>query len=305
MSFLAGIAERALGRTPVVKPVAASRFTSRPPFSPEVSPEAITPHTATDAAAAPEASLHVQGPDPGRDPASSKKRVSRPGFRQDSPHDGSEAMVGTAPEVPRPEGAAPARAWLHAPGPARRRQDSTMPTPSSEPRSADTVVGGPAESLVQPRDTQAGPILASQDAGQPPAPYPPETAAPRFAPLLPSDTSRLPLLARADVTRAQRPVGSVPRPAGEGASDVQPSPDTLAGTPHAGVLLAAESVQPSGNGSLYETPAPSQTPVVRVTIGRIEVRALMHGPPSAKRASPSSPTLSLDDYLKRHNGGGR
>jgi hypothetical protein len=319
MSFLAGIAERALSLTPVVQPVVGSRFTSRPPLSPEVSPEAITRYIDTEDAAVPEASAPARGPRPARDPALSAQRVSRPGFHRDPMQGRPGTVVGTAPEVAQPEAAAPARAWLHAPGPARHRRDSTMLTPSSEPRSADMTAGGPAESLVQPRDTQAGsirtePLLsssrrvrgrASRDAGRTSASSPPETAEPGFTPLLPVDASQPPLRARVDATRAQRPAGSAPRSDGEGPSDVRPSPDTSPGTPRASALLSANSVRPPANGSLYETPAPSQTPVVRVTIGRIEVRAVMQGPPSAPRASPPLPTLSLDDYLQRHNGGGR
>jgi hypothetical protein len=319
MSFLAGIAERALGLARAVQPVVGSRFAFRPPVAPEVSPEEITPRMDAGAAVAPEAPAPVGGPRPVPDPASSEQPVSRPGSRRQPLQGRPGTVVGTVPAAPQPEGAAPARASLHAAGPVRHRQDSTILTPSSEPLLADTVARLPAESPAQPPDTHAGSVRAqplpsssrraggraSQDAGQPPTPSPPDTAEPRFMPLLPADVSRPPRLARVDATRAERRVGSAPRPDGEGASDLPPSPEPSADAPPAGALLAAAPARPPVNGLLYESPALSQPPVVRVTIGRIEVRAVMQAPPSAKRDSPPSPSLTLDDYLKRHNGGGR
>jgi hypothetical protein len=57
-------------------------------------------------------------------------------------------------------------------------------------------------------------------------------------------------------------------------------------------------------------PAPSQTTaptsVVRVSIGRIELRTAQPAPPVARqRSAPPRPTLSLDDYLKRREGDAR
>jgi hypothetical protein len=44
-------------------------------------------------------------------------------------------------------------------------------------------------------------------------------------------------------------------------------------------------------------------PVVRVTIGRIEVRATAPAPPPAPAARPAGPRLSLEEYLRRRNEG--
>jgi hypothetical protein len=45
--------------------------------------------------------------------------------------------------------------------------------------------------------------------------------------------------------------------------------------------------------------------VIRVTIGRIEVRAVPPPPQlqPVEAAAPPAPKLSLDEYLRQHNGG--
>ena len=79
--------------------------------------------------------------------------------------------------------------------------------------------------------------------------------------------------------------------------------------------IAPSMVRPQLDGYLERGPqeprvaAPeSSEPAIRVTIGRIEVRAITPPPmPPAERITPAppGPELSLDDYLKQHNGGQR
>ncbi len=79
--------------------------------------------------------------------------------------------------------------------------------------------------------------------------------------------------------------------------------------------IAPRMVRPQLDGYLERGPqeprvaAPeSSAPAIRVTIGRIEVRAITPPPmPPAQRTTPArpGPELSLDDYLKQHNGGHR
>lgn len=53
----------------------------------------------------------------------------------------------------------------------------------------------------------------------------------------------------------------------------------------------------------FSRPADKPEPTIQVTIGRIEVRAVKQT--AAKRPKPKGPApMSLDDYLKRRNGGG-
>jgi hypothetical protein len=70
------------------------------------------------------------------------------------------------------------------------------------------------------------------------------------------------------------------------------------------ITPAREAGQPPSAGSL---PGSEPTSTIKVTIGRIEVRAVT---PPARRAAPakptrSGPTLSLDDYLRQRQGGER
>jgi hypothetical protein len=47
------------------------------------------------------------------------------------------------------------------------------------------------------------------------------------------------------------------------------------------------------------------TPIIRVTIGRVEVRAIHPPAPTPKQAKPAPPKLSLEDYLHKREGGSR
>jgi hypothetical protein len=49
--------------------------------------------------------------------------------------------------------------------------------------------------------------------------------------------------------------------------------------------------------------AHSTTPTIRVTIGRIDVRAVTPPPLPALETAPLAPGMSLDDYLRRQTGG--
>ena len=70
-----------------------------------------------------------------------------------------------------------------------------------------------------------------------------------------------------------------------------------------GDAVPLESAAPNRPGTTERTPPPT----VRVTIGRIEVRAIPPVPEPAQPLPESKPlpTLSLDDYLRRHSGARR
>jgi hypothetical protein len=46
-------------------------------------------------------------------------------------------------------------------------------------------------------------------------------------------------------------------------------------------------------------------PTVRITIGRVEIKATTDSPKPEARVPASKPTLSLEDYLHEREGGGR
>lgn len=52
---------------------------------------------------------------------------------------------------------------------------------------------------------------------------------------------------------------------------------------------------------------PDAPPTIHVTIGRIDVRALISAAPQETRRPPerTRPALSLEDYLRQRNGGAR
>lgn len=58
------------------------------------------------------------------------------------------------------------------------------------------------------------------------------------------------------------------------------------------------------NSALRVEPRPAP-PVIQVTIGRVEVRAVQSAVPAPKPSKPAPPKLSLDDYLQRREGSPR
>lgn len=74
--------------------------------------------------------------------------------------------------------------------------------------------------------------------------------------------------------------------------------------------LAERQAEEKANGTLQQstkTKPGNESPTVKVHIGRIEVRAVMSStqPVSPRKRTRPVPTLSLDEYLKQHNGAQR
>jgi hypothetical protein len=57
--------------------------------------------------------------------------------------------------------------------------------------------------------------------------------------------------------------------------------------------------------SLVEKPSSTSPPIIRVTIGRVEVRAIQSSAPMPKAAKPPLPKLSLQEYLRKRERGSR
>lgn len=62
---------------------------------------------------------------------------------------------------------------------------------------------------------------------------------------------------------------------------------------------AIQAVEPE----MIESASPSSTPVIHVTIGRIEVRATAPANPPSNQTRQKSPVMSLDEYLHQRGGG--
>lgn len=64
--------------------------------------------------------------------------------------------------------------------------------------------------------------------------------------------------------------------------------------------------QPHSEGPSYGTPGKTaEPPLVQVTIGRVEVRAILEAPPQPRSVPPPSPKMSLETYLQQGKEGRR
>jgi hypothetical protein len=91
------------------------------------------------------------------------------------------------------------------------------------------------------------------------------------------------------------------------ASSLIRSKQPLPPTPVVAQPQITSSSEPPAPVSVEHVSAPDASPTIRVSIGRVEVRAIMPPAPPAPRTRPErrGPALSLDEYLKRRNGGQR
>ena len=69
-------------------------------------------------------------------------------------------------------------------------------------------------------------------------------------------------------------------------------------------IVASVGVPVSQQRATSPSPEP-QRPIIKVTIGRIDVRAIMPPPTAKPPPAPARPSLSLHDYLSRRPGGPR
>lgn len=90
-----------------------------------------------------------------------------------------------------------------------------------------------------------------------------------------------------------------------------PSEDAVAGPDRSEKRYRAQDVhavvdatdQPENSFRDKTNAAKSGLPDIHISIGRIEVRAVTAPPPPRPRRTPREPTLSLDEYLRKRNGG--
>jgi hypothetical protein len=77
--------------------------------------------------------------------------------------------------------------------------------------------------------------------------------------------------------------------------------------PHVPKSITAQAQPPlaSPDNQSVSNQSPALPPTIRITIGRIEVRAIVPPAPPAKPRTTHAPKLPLDEYLRSRNGGRR
>jgi hypothetical protein len=68
------------------------------------------------------------------------------------------------------------------------------------------------------------------------------------------------------------------------------------------VALPPAALRSEAESSTGAAAAEQSAPVINVTIGRVEVRAVQSAPPAARASAPKPKPLGLDDYLKQRGG---
>jgi hypothetical protein len=290
--FITRLAERALGVAPVVQPVVPSMFAPGPishRTGIEWDSEATTSPGDLDRPRAPS----IQETPPARDAPTGRPADAAMAQQDDQ---SSDALSSATPGSPR--GTPESR-----PGPSH---------PSESGSSERGAVTGKEDQRGSSRTTARHPQT------------PPETRPETLHRAEPGPTRRgLPLgppSAEDESDEAVFPPLGTLLDRGQGETlPPRPSPGaqaSLDASEDAPPPVAPRMVRPQLDGYLERGPleprvaAPeSSAPAIRVTIGRIEVRAITPPPPRppAQRSTPArpGPELSLDDYLKQHNGGQR
>ena len=202
---------------------------------------------------------------------------------------------------------------------------TTLPAPPSLPRTTPIVSQGTPQNVVQPEIIEplepAASPMESRGKNQPitrPEIVKPHIIDPVEAATPPEEP---PLLPRPAITASKKTTQPMIQPETinplkPAASPLLPVRDSSApepsllpnGTTTASNRTAPPVVQPEIISPLKPAtapllparpPSPNEPPAIHVTIGRVEVRAVMPHPATPKAASPAAPKLSLKEYLKQ------
>lgn len=293
--FLSRLAERALGTNVPVGPRLPSLFEpERPPFDAGTGPdgagigslEALAPASA--------------GTIPGLAETSPASRIGEP------PHDRAGSSAPSAASLILATGPG---GWASAPSAVHSTPASPLSTSESagSPGTGRAAAGQPTPGLQSSVEVPARPYGGKRDAALPypggmgterqaRGPFPGDDKA--DAPALGGGTSReieppLPALLRLREDRRSASAGPLISPPGL----------LLPGGRAAGLTQAVRPARVSRAPDRYQTgETPGPDPVVNITIGRIEVRAVpaSHGERRTEPAPRGRPgPLSLDEYLRR------
>lgn len=194
-----------------------------------------------------------------------------------------------APEPAPPVSAAP-------PAIEARRRSSAAPEPAAPSRPG----------AISPAATDEAP--PARRSFEPTVSHRPQLATAPSAPAVEVSPAPPVIPHQAEVRRD--PVTQTPGPRTDQPAEVEPAPsaDTQppAVPPTREIPVEPTPIRPMADGPARQRREAQPAPTIRVTIGRIEVRATT--PPTPKpppRPARREPTVSLDQYLEQRNGGHR
>lgn len=314
--FFSRLAERALGVAPVVAPLIAPLTAPGPALA--AAPFAGVEETLPEQ---PEEILLAPVP-PGLPVAT----VAPPPPEKSAQPGRSTLSAPVVPDLqeqppPRVEPVAPAalpshEVAEHSLGPAEvgernsGRNDRLLPEPSAPPLAAIQPQPTVSAALVTPRQ----PVDQSLERRAQPAQRKATDLTPTsVGPAAPSASKAAAPVTVSSLQPTNRPDAGRPQPLGWEATDSTPQ------GAHRSRPTVKPTVEPNVPPSPYPAPAmrpgvpmaishpapasPAPSPTVQVTIGRIEVRAILPPAPAPQpSARPATPRLSLADYLKQHAG---
>jgi hypothetical protein len=303
--YLAHLAERALGRAEPLRPRLPSRYEPRatsvpPPPDPVEQEVAQTTVAAEDDAGRPHRGLLIDG---GKRPRTDRGRAMRP-----EPLDESASEPVAARPGHKTRDAAPSDPPSRPLGPGDPDPASQAETLPREP-SADVADGGRGdpqpEVAPQPAArpaTKGGKLPPAREGppGAPPVEGGRETSkdeAPGFAGRERRTQGAPPraMPAQGDLTDADRTEvrDLQPMHGDDGGRTRRPEPSPLGEAPGTSAAQPARPTPTPGERS-----PPKGVPPVRITIGRIEVRAVTAEAPRASQPQTRPPRMSLGEYLR-------
>ncbi len=293
---LADLAERALGRAPALQPRLPSRFEPRassvaPPAG-SVEQEVAEPAVAVEEKVGPpHRGLLVDGANP---PRTDRGRLSQP-----EPLDGSASEpVAVRPPPTTQDAGSPPRPPRHV----GREPASAAEAAPREP-SADVAAGAtvePQRRAVPP--PAARPATKAQEL--PPAAPPVEARRETSKDNTPGSRGRERRTQGAPAPAPSRQDGWTDADRTDARRLLQPMPETDRGPTHPetsppGPAPGPSSAPPAGDTPTAGEPSPPEgEPSVRITIGRIEVRAVTTEAPRVPQPQTRPPPMSLEEYLR-------
>ncbi len=297
--YLSNLLARSLQPGAAIRPRRASWFEP----TPGVNVAAPWPEATTEALGVPSAgTLEVSGRARGQPAPSPDPVLEPPPALPISETAPAEVAPKPVPLPSRPSRIEPARTVsVHAEPEAPRPEPGVEGASEAPPRPRDaTERPGPAIPALPP-DAPSAPLSAVE-------PDPPGAAVPP-GPIRPKGESTVEAAERPSTpVRPLGPEGALPeRPPLANISSLTPQSVTprfpRQPTVDAPTIKPNVLAVPRFQEATQAAPASSEeAPTIRVSIGRIEVRAVSPPPPPRRKTARPAPTMSLDDYLKQYRG---